>query len=83
MMPGRNGFEVLDELKADSMTREIPVVIHTSKNITDADRHRLSGRHLGLLSKSGTNRLDTLLAIRAVLGDRNLFASEPEFFQKT
>ncbi len=79
MMPGRNGFEVLEELKSDPVTRSIPVVIHTSKSITDADLHRLRDRHLGLLSKSGRHRKNIFLAIREVLKDPELFASEPEF----
>jgi CheY-like chemotaxis protein len=79
MMPGRTGFEVLDELKADPATREIPVVIHTSKKLTDADHARLAGRQLGLLSKSGKNRTEVLLAIRRVLGQDSLFADQPEF----
>ena len=79
MMPGRTGFEVLDELKADPTTREIPVVIHTSKAITAADDIRLAGRHLGLLPKSGKNRKHALEAIRRVLGNTQLFSDEPEF----
>ena len=79
MMPGRTGFEVLDELKADPTTREIPVVIHTSKAITAADDARLAGRHVGLLPKSGQHRKRALEAIRSVLGNTQLFADEPEF----
>jgi signal transduction histidine kinase/CheY-like chemotaxis protein len=79
MMPGRTGFEVLDELKADPTTQEIPVVIHTSKAITTADDTRLAGRHFGLLSKSGKNRKQALEAIRRVLGNTRLFSDEPEF----
>jgi signal transduction histidine kinase/CheY-like chemotaxis protein len=83
MMPGRNGFEVLDDLKSDPLTCEIPVFIHTSKSLTDADLDRLSGRHLGLLPKSGSDRREAFLAIRTVLADPDLFASEPEFMQNT
>ena len=79
MMPGRTGFEVLDELKANPDTREIPVVIHTSKNLTHADDVRLSGRHIGLLPKSGKNRKEAFIAIRRVLRDADLFDGEPEF----
>jgi signal transduction histidine kinase/CheY-like chemotaxis protein len=79
MMPGRTGFEVLEELKAEPSTREIPVIIHTSKTLTEADRTRLSGRHLGVLPKSGNNRREALVAIRTVLGDASLFRDEPEF----
>jgi len=79
MMPGRTGFEILDELKSDAITKEIPVVIHTSKIITDADLHRLEGRQLAVLPKSGFGRKQALLAIRAALREETLFASEPEF----
>lgn len=78
-MPGRTGFEVLDELKANPDTREIPVVIHTSKSLTHADDVRLSGRHLGVLPKSGRNRREAFMAIRKALGDAGLFADDPEF----
>ena len=79
MMPGRTGFEVLDELKSDAITKDIPVVIHTSKIITDADLHRLAGRQLALLPKSGFSRKQALLAIRATLREETLFVAEPEF----
>lgn len=79
MMPGRTGFEILDELKSDPNTQEIPVVIHTSKEITTADALRLGDRHLGLLSKGGGDRREVLEKIRRALGDADLFANEPEF----
>jgi len=79
IMPGRTGFEVLDELKSDPSTREIPVVIHTSKATTEADLHRLRGRHVGILYKSGAGRRSGMEAIREVLGDPSLFGEEPEF----
>src|SRR5688572_8392545 len=82
VMPGRTGFEVLDELKAASATQEIPVVIHTSKKITTADTARLAGRHVGLLFKSGHDRREALEAIRLVLGNDSLFADEPEFMNR-
>jgi len=41
LMPGVDGFEVLDRLQADRTTREIPVVVLTSKTIGAGDRERL------------------------------------------
>ena len=79
MMPGRTGFEVLDELKAHPTTEHIPVVIHTSKVITEADTYRLKGLPLAILPKSGRHRREALEAIRRVLKDDALFAFEPEF----
>jgi signal transduction histidine kinase/CheY-like chemotaxis protein len=78
-MPDRNGFDILDELKSDETTESIPVVIHTSKVMTKADYTRLAGRQLTVLPKGPTGRLPALLAIRAVLGEPDLFSAEPEF----
>jgi len=79
MMPGRTGFEVLEELKSHPTTENIPVVIHTSKVITEADLYRLRGIPLAILPKSGQKRRAALEAIRNVLKDGSLFAAEPEF----
>ena len=79
MMPDRSGFEVLDELKSDERTKQIPVVIHTSKVMTEADYARLAGRQIAVLPKGPTGRLPALLAMRAVLGESDLFSSEQEF----
>jgi len=81
MMPGRTGFEVLEELQSHPITENIPVIIHTSKVITEADLYRLRGIPLAILPKSGQNRKPALEAIRKVLNDDGLFDSEPEFEQ--
>jgi len=79
MMPDRSGFEVLDDLKNDASTASIPVIIHTSKSLTEGDRQRLGGRHIGLLPKSGKSRTEGLQLMRKALGDPALFADQPEF----
>ncbi len=61
------------------MTRDIPVVVHTSKQITPADLYRLGGRHSELLPKSGSGRKVALETIRAILQDPTLFSQETEF----
>jgi CheY-like chemotaxis protein len=40
-MPDMSGFEVLDALKRDPETREIPVVIYTSHVLDSEERARL------------------------------------------
>jgi CheY-like chemotaxis protein len=77
IMPGRNGFEVLDELKSDPATSSIPVVIHTSKKLTKADQDRLAGRHAAVLSKSKTQEEETLRLIRQLLGEVETEVHEP------
>lgn len=79
VMPDRSGFGVLEDLQLHERTRDIPVIIHTSKTLTKTDMERLAGRHLSILPKGEGNRLPALSAIRAVLNEPALFGSEPEF----
>lgn len=51
MMPGLDGFAVLDILKADPELHEIPVIVITAKDLTSKDYKRLSGRVESLLQK--------------------------------
>jgi signal transduction histidine kinase/CheY-like chemotaxis protein len=76
IMPGRSGFEVLDELKSDPSTTAIPVVIHSSKPLGKEDYDRLGGRHVAVLPKSGKDRAAALTAIRDILREPGLFADE-------
>jgi signal transduction histidine kinase/CheY-like chemotaxis protein len=74
-MPGRNGFEVLEELKADPATRAIPVVIHTSRLVSAEDLARLGGQHAALLPKHAGERDEAFAFIRELLGEPHLFAA--------
>ncbi len=44
LMPGMDGFEVVEALRADPDTKSVPVVILTSKPMTQQDKERLQGR---------------------------------------
>lgn len=79
VMPDRTGFDVLNELKSHESTKDMPVVIHTSKALKEEDYASLGGRQLAVLPKGVSERLPALLAMRSVLGDDSLFAGEPEF----
>ena len=46
-----NGYTVLEELKSSDITKSIPVIIHTSQQLDEAARRRLS-RALDILPKS-------------------------------
>ena len=54
-MPGMSGFEVLERLKAASTTKDIPVVICTSRILTSMEQNQLSNKAASILSKE---RLD-------------------------
>ena len=44
LMPGMDGFEVVEALRSDPDTKYVPVVILTSKSMTQQDKERLQGR---------------------------------------
>lgn len=51
MMPELDGFGVLDALKADSETENIPVIVSTAKELTKEEKERLKGQIQSLLQK--------------------------------
>lgn len=51
MMPGINGFTILDMMKADEELKNIPVIVITAKDLTTKDYQRLAGRVESLLQK--------------------------------
>ncbi len=63
-MPGMNGFEVLDALKTDVATKDIPVVICTSRVLTESERLQLTGKTVAILSKGGNGHEEIAQLIR-------------------
>jgi signal transduction histidine kinase/CheY-like chemotaxis protein len=52
LMPGMDGFEVVEALRADPDTKSVPVVILTSMSMTQQDKERLQGRITYVASKT-------------------------------
>ncbi len=50
-MPEMDGFAVLDALRADEATQDIPVIVVTAKLLTPAEKERLTGQIDSLLQK--------------------------------
>jgi CheY-like chemotaxis protein len=63
-MPDVSGFELLDQLKGDPITRGIPVAIVTSLVLTEAERSRLENQACAIINKTelSRERLGRLLA---------------------
>jgi CheY-like chemotaxis protein len=67
MMPEMDGFAVLDELRAKESTRDIPVIILTSRYLSDADLDRCNRGVAAILSKGLFNAEETLCHMEAAL----------------
>jgi CheY-like chemotaxis protein/nitrogen-specific signal transduction histidine kinase len=65
MMPGMDGFEFLEEIRRKAEWRDIPVVVITAKDLTDADRIRLNGGVERIIQKTDCG--DMLGEVRSVL----------------
>lgn len=68
IMPSMTAFDVLDELKIDPTTRNIPIIISTSKQLDDEERDRLARETAAILPKDKLSREVAITRIREALG---------------
>jgi PAS domain S-box-containing protein len=62
MMPGVNGFDVVQALRANPLARQIPILILTGMDLTRADTARLGSSVQAILGKGGPDQLLAELA---------------------
>jgi threonine synthase len=67
MMPEVDGFGVLDALKANPQTAQIPVVVVTAKELTPAEKQRLQGQIHSLMQKGEFMNDELMDEVRAML----------------
>jgi signal transduction histidine kinase len=65
MMPEVTGFDVVEQLRACPETREIPIMIYTAKDITDADIQQLNSK-VQALTKKPLSKADFLRELEQV-----------------
>jgi CheY-like chemotaxis protein len=87
MMPEIDGFTVLDTVKSDPATHDIPVIIITAKEITAEDRERLNGKLAALYNKGMFTAeqllADILAALQTMNGEMVREGKKVEVFHKT
>ena len=54
LMPGMDGFELLNRIKEDRSLRNLPVLVLTAKHLTDQDLQKLAGKVRGIFLKGNT-----------------------------
>jgi len=70
LMPETDGFTVIDELRADPSTEEIPIVILTAKSIIPAERERLNATVAHLAAKATFSPAQLIEMVRRFCADR-------------
>jgi CheY-like chemotaxis protein len=71
MMPEMDGFEFMAEFRQRPECRPVPVIVITSKDITEEDRRRLDGQVEDILQKSSLSIADLVGEIRALTARRS------------
>jgi CheY-like chemotaxis protein len=66
MMPEMDGFEFMAEFHQRPDCRQVPVIVITSKDVTEEDRRRLDGQVARILQKSSMSTADLVVEIRAL-----------------
>ena len=68
MMPGVDGFQVLEALRSAPSTAAIPVLVLTAKELTAADRARLKTNHVQqLIQKGSVDRAQLISALHTLV----------------
>jgi GAF domain-containing protein/CheY-like chemotaxis protein/HAMP domain-containing protein/two-component sensor histidine kinase len=67
LMPEVDGFAVLEAVKTDQVTRSIPIIVVTAKELTDEDRQLLNNRIEVLIQKGALQQEELLEDVAAAL----------------
>lgn len=76
LLPGMNGFLVLQKLKDDETTRDIPVIIATNLETTSAERRGTMLGAAGFVVKAHTTPKEIVDGIVTILKKRGLLKPE-------
>jgi CheY-like chemotaxis protein len=66
ILPGRSGFEVLSEIRADPKLSRLPVLVVTIKDLSQREREVLSSQGAHVIAKAGVWRQELLEKLRAL-----------------
>lgn len=67
MMPEMDGFSVMEQLQANAETADIPIIVVTAKELTQAEKERLHGHIQKLMQKGDFMSDDLADEVRALL----------------
>jgi CheY-like chemotaxis protein len=67
MMPEMDGFEFVSQVKNNAIWRQIPVVILTAKDLTQAERNQLNAQVARIFQKGNYQREELLQEVHQCL----------------
>ncbi len=70
-MPGMDGFGLVEELKLDPRTKDIPIVVVSAKDITVEERTRLNGHIEAVYQKGSLPTRKFVDQVIQVIEDKN------------
>jgi CheY-like chemotaxis protein len=70
MMPGMDGFEVLERLRHVPAWQDIPVIIVTAKDLTPDDLEWLNGHILKVFQKGAYDRRELISTVSRMMQQR-------------
>ncbi len=62
-MPDSSGFEVLEKMRLDPRTAQVPVVLVTSKSLTEAEQARITSMHCAYVNKKSISQAGAAVAL--------------------
>ncbi len=78
MMPGMDGFSVLETMLAEELTRTIPVIVITGQTLTEEDMARLNKGVISVLSKGIFTPEETSGRLKNILARQHKGSSEQQ-----
>lgn len=78
MMPELDGFGVLEAMRADPRTRDIPVIVITGQTLTETEMARLSHGVATVMSKGLFDLDETLARLEAALKHKQKLSNEAQ-----
>ncbi len=67
MMPGIDGFEVLERMRGEERWRHIPVLVFTAMDLNHHERARLEQRVAQVVHKGGSAKQELLAQVRQLV----------------
>ena len=78
IMPGLDGFGLLEIMRSENSTRDIPVIVLTGQVLTEKDMERLNRGVTAVLSKGVFNRDETLKHVEEALEHNRALSGEAQ-----